>query len=150
MQKLNLPDYQFNIKKNDKDAWIIFDNLRRRFVTLTPEEWVRQHFVTFLIEEKHFPLALMGNEVSLLQNGIKRRCDTLVASRDGDPLVIVEYKAPHINITQETFDQIVRYNMVLRANYLIVSNGIKHYCCKMDYENNSYQFLEDIPQYGQL
>lgn len=150
MIKLNLPDYQFNVKRNEKGAWIIFDILRRRFVVLTPEEWVRQHFVHFLIEEKHFPLALMGNEVSLLQNGIKRRCDTLVAARDGTPLVIVEYKAPHISVSQDTFDQIVRYNMVMRANYLVVSNGMTHYCCKIDYEAKSYQFLQDIPEYSEL
>lgn len=119
-------------------------------MTLTPEEWVRQHFVRFLIEERHFPAALMNNEISLVQNGIKRRCDSLVADHNGNPLVIVEYKAPTIAITQKTFDQIVRYNMVLRAKYLIVSNGIKHYCCKVDYERNSYDFMQDIPCYNQL
>lgn len=149
MQRLNLPEYQFNIKKKD-NGFLVLDTLRKRWVTLTPEEWVRQHFVRFLIEEKEFPSALMNNEISLCQNGIKRRCDTLVANKQGLPLVIVEYKAPTIEITQETFDQIVRYNMVLRANYLIVSNGMSHYCCKIDYENNSYSFLEDIPSYSQL
>ncbi len=150
MQKLNLPDYQFNIKKNEKGAWIIFDNLRRKFITLTPEEWVRQNFVTFLIQEKKFPAALMANEISLLQNGIKRRCDTLVADGNGNPLVIVEYKAPHINITQQVFDQIVRYNMVMMAGYLIVSNGLSHYCCRIDYTTRSYHFLKDIPNYSDL
>ncbi len=149
MQQLNLPDYQFNIKK-EGESLLIFDALRRRWVTLTPEEWVRQHFVRFLIEERHFPAALMNNEISLVQNGIKRRCDSLVADHNGNPLVIVEYKAPTIAITQKTFDQIVRYNMVLRAKYLIVSNGIKHYCCKVDYERNSYDFMQDIPCYNQL
>lgn len=148
--KLNLPDYQFNIKKNDKGALVIFDILRHRFITLTPEEWVRQNFVQFLIQEKHFPEALMGNEVSLLQNGIKRRCDTLVADSEGSPFVIVEYKASSIPITQNVFDQIVRYNMVMKAKYLIVSNGLQHYCCKIDYENNSYSFLRDIPFYSEL
>ncbi|MBR5117484.1 MAG: type I restriction enzyme HsdR N-terminal domain-containing protein [Muribaculaceae bacterium] len=149
MQRLNLPEYQFNIKKRE-DAFIILDPLRRRWVVLTPEEWVRQNFVRFLIEEREFPAALMNNEISLTQNGIKRRCDTLVADRQGAPLVIVEYKAPTVEITQKVFDQIVRYNMVLQAKYLIVSNGMSHYCCKIDYENNSYSFLEDIPCYGQL
>jgi hypothetical protein len=92
----------------------------------------------------------MNNEISLTQNGIKRRCDTLVADRQGAPLVIVEYKAPNIEITQKTFDQIVRYNMVLRAKYLVVSNGMSHYCCKIDYETNSYKFLKEIPCYGDL
>ena len=149
MRTLNLPDYQFNIKKND-NSFIILDTLRRRWVALTPEEWVRQNFVRFLIEERQFPAALMNNEISLTQNGIKRRCDTLVANRDGKPLVIIEYKAPTIQVTQKTFDQIVRYNMVLKANYLIVSNGMNHYCCKIDYENNSYSFLSEIPCYSEL
>lgn len=149
MQQLNLPVYQFNIKKKD-DGFIILDSLRKRWVTLTPEEWVRQNFVRYLIQEKKFPASLMNNEISITQNGIKRRCDTLVADMQGNALVIVEYKAPTIAISQKTFDQIVRYNMVLHANYLIVSNGLNHYCCKIDYDNNSYSFLKEIPSYSQL
>lgn len=129
---------------------MVFDPLRRRFITLTPEEWVRQHFVRYLISEKGYPQALMANEVSLLQNGIKRRCDSLVADRQGRPLVIVEYKAPAIPITQAVFDQIVRYNMVLHARYLMVSNGMAHYCCRLDYEHNTYAFLREVPAYGEL
>ncbi|MGM9869731.1 MAG: type I restriction enzyme HsdR N-terminal domain-containing protein [Sodaliphilus sp.] len=150
MTKLNLPDYQFNIKRNEKGALVIFDTLRNRFIALTPEEWVRQNFVQFLINEKAFPASLMGNEVSLLQNGIKRRCDTLVGDHLGNPFVIVEYKAPPIKITQAVFDQIVRYNMVMKARYLIVTNGLQHYCCKILYETNSYSFLTHIPKYSQL
>lgn len=146
---LNLPDYPLNVKKNG-NRLLVFDRLRKRFVALTPEEWVRQHFVEYLIQEKQFPSALMGNEVSLTQNGIKRRCDTLVADRQGKPLVIVEYKAPEIEITQQVFDQIVRYNMVLRARYLMVSNGMTHYCCHIDYDNNTYVFLTDIPRYEEI
>jgi hypothetical protein len=149
MQQLNLPEYQFNIKKKD-NGFVILDSLRKRWITLTPEEWVRQNFVRFLIEEKEFPPSLMNNEISIIQNGIKRRCDTLVADREGAPLVIVEYKAPSIAVSQKTFDQIVRYNMVLKAKFLIVSNGMNHYCCKIDYDNNSYSFLEEIPCYSQL
>ena len=149
MQQLNLPVYQFNIKKKD-DGFIILDLLRKRWVTLTPEEWVRQNFVRYLIQEKSFPASLMNNEISITQNGIKRRCDTLVADMQGNALVIVEYKAPTIAISQKTFDQIVRYNMVLHAKYLIVSNGLSHYCCKIDYDNNSYSFLKEIPSYSQL
>ena len=150
MQHLNLPEYQFNIKKKGNDGLVILDTLRKRWVALTPEEWVRQNFVRYLIEDREFPAALMNNEISLTQNGIKRRCDTLVADRQGLPLVIVEYKAPTIEISQKTFDQIVRYNMVLRAQYLIVTNGMSHYCCKIDYENNSYAFLQEIPPYNVL
>ena len=146
---LNLPDYPLKVKKNGSRL-SVFDRLRKRYVALTPEEWVRQHFVEYLIETKQFPAALMANEVSLTQNGIKRRCDTLVADREGQPLVIIEYKAPEIEITQQVFDQIVRYNMVLRARYLMVSNGMVHYCCQIDYENNTYSFLSEIPSYGDL
>jgi hypothetical protein len=148
--QLNLPAYTFRIKSSTDGRRVIFDLLRRRYVTLTPEEWVRQHFVRYLIEVKGFPAALMANEVSLTQNGIKRRCDTLVADASGAPLLIVEYKAPHVKISQETFDQIVRYNMVLRARYLVVSNGFVHYCCKMDYEKGSYSFLPEMPKYSDL
>ena len=150
MQHLNLPEYQFNIKKKGNDGLVILDTLRKRWVALTPEEWVRQNFVRYLIEDREFPAALMNNEISLTQNGIKRRCDTLVADRQGLPLVIVEYKAPTIEISQKAFDQIVRYNMVLKAQYLIVTNGMSHYCCKIDYENNSYAFLQEIPPYNVL
>ena len=147
--RLNLPEYNFKIKKRD-DTYVIYDLLRKRYVALTSEEWVRQNFVQYLINERNFPIALMANEVSLNQNGIKRRCDTLVANRLGHPFVIVEYKAPKMQVTQTTFDQIVRYNMVLHAQYLIVSNGLTHYCCKIDYETNSYSFLNDIPDYSEL
>lgn len=146
---LNLPEYPLNVKKNGSRL-TVFDRLRKRHVALTPEEWVRQHFVEYLINEKHYPAALMANEVSLTQNGIKRRCDTLVADREGQPLVIVEYKAPDIEITQQVFDQIVRYNMVLKARYLMVSNGMVHYCCLIDYANSSYSFLSEIPDYDSL
>jgi len=150
MVELNLPTYNYKVKPRDEGGWAIWDRLRERWVALTPEEWVRQHFVEWLINEKQFPAPLMGNEVSLKQNGIARRCDTVIADRTGAPLVIVEYKAPDITISQKTFDQIVRYNMVLHASYLIVSNGLNHYCCKIDYDNNSYRFLETIPSYHEL
>lgn len=150
MVELNLPEYDYKVKKRDDGSWSIWDRLRERWVALTPEEWVRQHFVEWLITDKDFPAALMGNEVSLTQNGISRRCDTVVGDRTGQPLVIVEYKAPSINITQKVFDQIVRYNMVLKARYLMVSNGLVHYCCQIDYEKNSYRFLEETPCYESL
>ncbi|MBR5102741.1 MAG: type I restriction enzyme HsdR N-terminal domain-containing protein [Muribaculaceae bacterium] len=149
MLKLNLPEYQFNIKKQ-RNRLAIFDSLRRKFVALTPEEWVRQNFVAFLINEKHYPQGLMANEVEMDQNGIKRRSDTLVANQQGEPLMIVEYKAPHIEITQKVFDQIVRYNMVLKSKYLTVSNGMTHYCCQINYTDNSYTFLSEIPDYENL
>ena len=150
MVELNLPEYDYKVKKRDDGSWSIWDRLRERWVALTPEEWVRQHFVEWLISDRGFPATLMGNEVSLNQNGIARRCDTVVADHTGEPLVIVEYKAPDITVSQKTFDQIVRYNMVLHARYLIGSNGLSHYCCQIDYSNGSYRFLSDIPQYADL
>lgn len=147
---LNLPQKQFNIKKSDDGRLRIFDRLRRKFVALTPEEWVRQNFVAFLIDNRGFPAGLMANEVSLTQNGISRRCDTLVSDRNGRPFVIVEYKAPTVAVTQNVFNQIVRYNMVFQARYLIVSNGLAHYCCSIDYTTGSYTFLEEIPHYCNL
>ena len=150
MVELNLPEYEYRVKKREDGSWAIWDRLRERWVSLTPEEWVRQHFVEWLITTRPCPAALMGNEMSLTQNGIARRCDTVVGDRTGKPLVIVEYKAPTVKVTQKTFDQIVRYNMVLHARYLIVSNGLEHYCCRMDYETDSYHFLESIPCYADL
>ena len=150
MQQLNLPTYPANIKK-DKETIKIFDMLRRKFVVLTPEEWVRQNFVHYLTEHKGYNAALMANEVALTLNGMTRRCDTVLYAQEGlTPRMIIEYKRPSVEITQRVFDQICRYNMVLQVKYLVVSNGIHHYCCKIDYKNNGYAFLEDIPVYEAL
>lgn len=149
MQTLNLPP--FAIRTIQKDGRThIFDVIRRQYITLTPEEWVRQHFVHFLIEHKGYPLSLMANEVQLRLNGMSRRCDTVVYDHVLKPRIIIEYKAPTVNITQKVFDQICRYNMVLQVDYLIVSNGMEHYCCKIDYLNRTYQFLNEIPEYAAL
>ena len=132
------------------DKAFILDVIRRQYVALTPEEWVRQHFVHFLIEHKGYPQSLMGNEVQLKLNGMSRRCDTVVYDRALRPRAIIEYKAPSVNITQRVFEQICRYNIVLQVDYLIVSNGLAHYCCKVDYANRSYTFVEDIPEYSNI
>ena len=135
MLSLNLPAFDAKIAaRNGKN--VIFDIIRRRYVALTPEEWV--------------PQALMANEVQVQLNGTKKRCDTVLYRRDLTARMIVEYKAPEIEITQKVFDQITRYNMVLKVDYLIVSNGLQHYCCRIDYEHNSYTFLQDIPEYQNL
>ncbi len=149
MLELNLPPFEKKITKKD-DKPFILDVIRRQYVALTPEEWVRQHFVHFLIEHKGYPQSLMGNEVQLKLNGMSRRCDTVVYDRSLHPRVIIEYKAPTVNITQKVFDQICRYNMVLQVDYLIVSNGLVHYCSKVDYPTRSYSFLQDIPAYENL
>ncbi len=149
MLSLNLPPYATKIAVRDGKN-TIWDIIRRKYVALTPEEWVRQHFVHFLVEHKGYPVSLLANEVALVLNGTSRRCDTVLYDRTLSPRMIMEYKAPHIPITQKVFDQISRYNLVFRVDYLIVSNGLSHYCCRMDYENHSYQFLSDVPEYGEL
>ena len=149
MLSLNLPAFDAKIiVKNGKN--VIFDSIRRRYVALTPEEWVRQHFVNFLIAHKGYPRELMANEVPITLNGTRKRCDTVLYKRDLSARMIIEYKAPGVEITQAVFNQIMRYNMVLRVEYLVISNGIQHFCCQMDYANNRYNFLQDIPDYHQI
>ena len=150
MQALNLPPYEANIKRIS-GAVKILDILRHKFVALTPEEWVRQHFTHYLIAHKGYPPELMANEVAVSLNGMSRRCDTVVYSREGlKPLMIIEYKRPDVEITQKVFNQICRYNMVLEVEYLVVSNGLKHYCCQVDIKKGGYTFLEDIPDHPNL
>lgn len=144
--ELNLPPVVLRLRQ-ESDATRVFDPLRGKWVVLTPEEWVRQHFTAWLVSEYHYPASLMSNEIGIEVNGTRRRCDTVVFRREGTPLLIVEYKSPDIEITQAVFDQIVRYNMSLHAEYLIVSNGMSHYCCKIDYAGNTYHFLPRIPDY---
>lgn len=149
MLSLNLPPYATKIAVRDgKNS--IWDIIRRKYVALTPEEWVRQHFVHFLVEHKGYPVSLLANEVALTLNGTSRRCDTVLYDRTLSPRMIIEYKAPHIPITQKVFDQISRYNLVFRVDYLIVSNGLSHYCCRMDYDHQSYEFLKNVPEYREL
>ena len=126
MLSLNLPAFETKISLRDEKK-VIFDVIRKRYVALTPEEWVRQHFVHFLIDHKQYPSALLANEVLLNLNGTKKRCDTVLYTRDLSSKMSIEYKAPHIEITQSVFDQITRYNMVLKVDYLIVSNGMQHF-----------------------
>ena len=146
MFRLNLPPYPIKIQEKGEKRQI-FDFLRRKWVALTPEEWVRQHFTHFLVEHKNYPQALLANEVELRIGEKRLRCDTLLYNKELRPRMIIEYKAPTIQIQQKTFDQISVYNLLLKVDYLIVSNGLRHYCCKMDYERQSYQFLEEIPDY---
>lgn len=146
MQQLNLPEYPLRIRsENGKTA--VFDIVRKKFVALTPEEWVRQHFIHFLIHEKHYPHTLIAVEKQLKENGMLRRFDLLACNRKGEPFLIAEFKAPGVNITQQTFDQAVRYNMSLKVRYIVVSNGLKHFACEVLYEKNSFIFLKEIPQF---
>lgn len=148
--KLNLPSFDIRTRRMADGSMQVYDPLRRKFVALTPEEWVRQHFVNYLITEKGYRPALMANEVGLRLNGTLRRCDTVVYRRDMTPAVVVEYKAPEIEITQHVFDQIARYNLVMRADWLIVSNGISHYCCLYDHTTGRYSFARDIPEWSSV
>ena len=146
---LNLPTYLFRIKeKNDKK--IIFDGFRRKWVALTPEEWVRQNFMRYLTEEKHYPVALVSVERSLRLNQQNFRADAVIFTKTGEPLMIIECKAPEVKISQQVFDQIIPYNIELRVKYLIVTNGLNHYCCIIDKEKLIYEFLPEIPDYKVL
>lgn len=149
MIRLNLPTFEIKLS-GTKEHPRIFDILRKRYIALTPEEWVRQHFIHFLTEHKGYPAALMANEISLNIGNKKLRADSVLYDRRLQPRMIVEYKAPSVAITQKVFDQITVYNMLLHVDYLVVSNGLKHYCCRMDYDNRSYEFLSDIPSYNEL
>lgn len=129
---------------------MIFDFLRKKYVALTPEEWVRQHFTHYLVEHKGYPKGLLGNEIEL-QIGDKRlRCDSILYNKVAQPQMIIEYKAPTVPLQQKVFDQVSAYNLLLRVDYLVISNGMEHYCCKMDYEHQKYLFLQEIPDYEKL
>lgn len=149
MTRLNLPPFEIKLR-GTKAQPQIFDILRKKYIALTPEEWVRQHFVHFLVEHKGYPAALMANEIQLNVGEKTLRADSVLYSRNLKPRMIIEYKAPHIPITQKVFDQISIYNMLLHVDYLVVSNGLQHYICKMDYNDKKYLFLEDIPDYEEL
>jgi hypothetical protein len=149
MFELNLPPFDKKIIHEGENSRI-FDILRKRYVALTPEEWVRQHFVHFLIDHKGYPASLIGNEVQLQLNNMLRRCDTVIYDQTLTPRLIVEYKAPTVEITQKVFDQITCYNFVLQVDWLIVSNGLSHYCCRVDYATHTTTFLPDIPTWEQI
>lgn len=146
---LNLPAADLRLRE-DGGILRVYDPLRRRYVALTPEEYVRQHFAAWLQTELHYPASLLANEVAIDLNGTRKRCDTVAYDLAGRPLMIVEYKAPDVTVTQEVFDQIVRYNMTLRARYLTVSNGMNHYCCVMDYAAGSYHFIPRVPDFRSI
>ncbi|MCM1004981.1 MAG: type I restriction enzyme HsdR N-terminal domain-containing protein [Prevotella sp.] len=144
---LNLPDYPVKTRLNPEGKPEIWDPIRSKYVALTPEEYVRRRFTEWLIRDKHFPMSLMANELSLDINGLRRRADTLVADRHGAPFMVIEYKAPHVAINQEVFDQAMRYNKIFGAPYLTVSNGMAHYCCRIS-EDGEYHFIPEIPDWN--
>jgi type I site-specific restriction endonuclease len=148
-KQLNLPTYSFRTRQADSKI-LIFDEIRKKFLVLTPEEWVRQNFIRYLVEEKNFPASLMAVETGLKLNQNQFRADLLVYSKAGNPLMIVEFKAPEVKITQKTFDQIARYNLRFMVPYLLVSNGLNHYCCQVDFEARNYRFFKDVPSFTDL
>jgi len=144
--ELNLPPTELKIKKENGKEYV-FNRLRKLYVRLTPEEFVRQHFVSFLIRHKKYPQSRMANEIGIELGNVKKRCDTVLYDEYLHPLMIIEYKSPSVIINKNTFDQITRYNMRLKVPWLVVSNGIQHYCCKVDYETGNYFFCKEIPEY---
>lgn len=149
MMQLNLPPYQARVKEvNGRKQ--IFDILRRKYVALTPEEWVRQHFIHYLIKHKDYPITLLANEVPLQVGEKKVRADSVLYDNRLRPRMIFEYKASTIPLTQKVFDQITVYNLLLHVDYLIVSNGLETYVCRMDYDKQTYRFVENIPNYHDI
>lgn len=149
MKQLQFPSYSFRFK-NSENKVAIFDEIRKKFIIITPEEWVRQHVVQFLLQDKKYPKSHINVEKLLKINDLNKRYDVVVYNPDGSIFILVECKAPEIKISQHTFDQIARYNMTLNAEYLMVTNGLNHYFCKMDYENEKYDFLPELPEYQSL
>lgn len=147
MQQLNFPSYSFRFK-NSENKVSIFDEIRKKFVILTPEEWVRQNVVRFLLEEKKYSKSYINVEKLIKINGLNKRYDIVVFQPNGKLFLLIECKAPEVSISQNTFDQIARYNMVLDAEYLMVTNGLNHYFCQMDFENEKYMFLKDLPDFN--
>jgi len=147
--QLNLPAYSVKVRESQAGEKEIWDAFRKKYVRLTPEEWVRQHFLHFLHQTKHYPLSLMAVEKSLTVQEKQRRFDAVVF-KNGMPAVLMEFKAPEVKLTQTVFDQIALYNFVLHADYLIVSNGVSHFCCKMDYSGRRWTFLKEIPDFNHL
>lgn len=149
MIQLNLPSYPIKLKEEGGKQFV-FDFIRKKYLVNTPEEWVRQNFIQFLIQEKKYPASLIAIEKGLKLNELQKRADVVVYDNNGEAIVLIEFKAPSIKITETTFEQISRYNMVFKVPYLIVSNGLNHYCCKIDFTQNSFEFIKEIPDYNKL
>jgi len=146
LQPLQLPPYPFRI--SDQNGQLtLFDEIRKKNIVITPEEWVRQHFVQYLIRQKHFPKTLIKLEGGHKLHGMAKRSDIVVFNSAGEKILLVECKAPSVTIDQKTFDQIARYNMVHKVKLLAVSNGLQHYYCRIDFENRDYKFIEELPDY---
>jgi hypothetical protein len=149
LQPLQLPPYPFKIT-DDNGKLTLFDDIRKKHILLTPEEWVRQHFVQYLINQKGYPKSLIKLEGGLKLHGKARRTDIVVFNNEGERILLIECKAPSVNIDQKVFDQVARYNMVHKVGLLAVSNGLKHYYCRINFESRDYKFIEELPSYGEI
>ena len=149
LQPLNLPPYPFKISDNNGQL-TLFDEIRKKHLVITPEEWVRQHFVQYLINQKKYPKTLIKLEGGLRLHGMAKRTDIVVFNAMGDKILMIECKAPAINIDQKVFDQIARYNMTHKIALLAVTNGLQHYYCRIDFENQAYKFIPELPAYDEL
>ena len=148
--QLNLPEFELKTRKTAAGKAEVFDVFRKKYVALTPEEWVRQHFLHYLANQKAYPASLISVEKGLSINKMQKRFDAVVYDKNGIPLVLIEFKSPKVELDQKTFDQVSVYNLKMKVKYLIISNGLKHYCCRMDYKTNTYSFLKEIPYYNKL
>jgi len=147
MQVLNFPKFNFRVK-NTENQLRIFDIVRKKFVVLQPEEWVRQHVVHYFIHYKKYPLSHINVEKKLTINGMTKRYDVIVHNPNGSIEILIECKSPSIKIDQSTFDQLAKYNLSANSNYLMITNGLDHYYCQLDLENEKYRFLRDIPDFS--
>ncbi|MEI6434055.1 MAG: type I restriction enzyme HsdR N-terminal domain-containing protein [Bacteroidota bacterium] len=150
MEKLNLPDITIRTRLGQNGKQDVFDEIRKKFVRLTDEEWVRQHFLHFMIFQLGFPASLIVVEATLNYNKMKKRFDILAYNNSGCPVMVVECKAPSITLTQAVFDQVAMYNMTLKVDYLVVTNGLAHFACRINHETNSYTFLQKLPEFTDL
>lgn len=149
MQTLNLPAFPFRTREEEGKRQI-FDVFRKRYVSLTPEEWVRQHFLSWLHLHKHYPLGLIAVEISLKYHQLQKRADSIIYGKEGQPLMMIECKAPSVRLSQDVFDQIARYNFSFGVKYLVVTNGLVHYCCRREGEGTDWVFLEEVPDFDSL
>lgn len=150
MKELNLPSYSFRFKSGDGGKALIYDDIRRKYVVLTPEEWVRQHFVRYLVNEKSYPAGLLAVEASFELNRLVKRADILVHNRAGRPVLLVECKAPDVRLDAVVFDQIVTYNIKFRLRYIVVTNGMKHFACSVNPDTGEWFFMDKVPDYNVL
>lgn len=146
LPKLNFPSYDFRLRENSSRPEI-FDQVRKVWVTLTPEEWVRQHVIRWIVEEKNYPASLLAVEKSITVNGLTKRCDIVAFNKSGIPILVIECKAHDVEISQAVFDQAARYNLTLNVNLFLLTNGLKHFCCVADHEKQSYDFLKELPAF---